>query len=87
MNKKRFVLIGAAGYVAPRHMKAIKDIGGELIAAYDPHDSIGVLDSYFPDCAFFTEFERLDSVSPIMLRLFFVASFTPPDPADLALCF
>jgi UDP-N-acetyl-2-amino-2-deoxyglucuronate dehydrogenase len=55
-----FVLIGAAGYVAPRHMKAIKDLGGNLIAAYDPHDSVGVLDSYFSDCSFFTEFERFD---------------------------
>jgi len=55
-----FALIGAAGYIAPRHMKAIKDVGGELVAALDPHDSVGVLDSYFPDCAFFTEFERFD---------------------------
>lgn len=57
---KNFVLIGAAGYVAPRHMKAIKEVGGNLIAAYDPHDSVGILDSYFPECRFFTEFERLD---------------------------
>jgi len=54
-----FVLIGAAGYVAPRHMKAIKDLGGNLLAAYDPHDSVGVLDSYFPDCEFFTDIGRL----------------------------
>ena len=57
---KKFALIGAAGYIAPRHMKAIKDTGGELIAALDPHDSVGVLDSYFPDCRFFTEFERFE---------------------------
>lgn len=56
----RFALIGAAGYVAPRHMKAIKDIGGELVAALDPHDSVGILDAYFPECRFFTEFERFD---------------------------
>lgn len=56
----RFALIGAAGYVAPRHMKAIKDVGGELVAALDPHDSVGILDSYFPECSFFTEFERFD---------------------------
>ena len=56
----RFALIGPAGYIAPRHMKAIKDVGGELVAALDPHDSVGVLDSYFPDCSFFTEFERFD---------------------------
>ena len=55
-----FALIGAAGFVAPRHMKAIKDIGGNLVAALDPHDSVGILDSYFPECRFFTEFERFD---------------------------
>jgi UDP-N-acetyl-2-amino-2-deoxyglucuronate dehydrogenase len=58
--KRRFVLIGAAGYIAPRHLKAIRDVGGELVAAMDPHDSVGVLDSYFPECRFFTEFERFD---------------------------
>ncbi len=57
---KKFALIGAAGYIAPRHMKAIKDTGGLLIAAYDPNDSVGIIDSYFPDTAFFTEFERFD---------------------------
>jgi UDP-N-acetyl-2-amino-2-deoxyglucuronate dehydrogenase len=55
-----FALIGAAGYVAPRHLKAIRETGHELIAAYDPADSVGVLDSYFPETAFFTEFERFD---------------------------
>lgn len=57
---KRFALIGAAGYIAPRHMKAIKDTGNVLAAALDPSDSVGVIDSYFPDAAFFTEFERFD---------------------------
>ena len=57
---KKFALIGAAGFVAPRHLRAIKDTGGELIAALDPHDNVGVLDSYFPDARFFTEFERFD---------------------------
>jgi len=57
---KKFVLIGAAGFVAPRHMKAIKDVGGDLIACLDPYDSVGVLDSYFPDCKYFSEFERFD---------------------------
>lgn len=56
----KFVLIGAAGYVAPKHMAAIKANGGELVAAYDPHDSVGILDSHFPECRFFTEFERFD---------------------------
>lgn len=55
-----FALIGAAGYVAPRHMRAIKDVGGRLLAAYDPSDSVGVIDSYFPDARFFVEFERFD---------------------------
>lgn len=57
---KNFALIGAAGYIAPRHMKAIKDTGNELIAALDPNDSVGIIDSYFPDAHFFTEFERFD---------------------------
>lgn len=55
-----FILIGAAGYVAPRHMQAIKDTGNNLIAALDIRDSVGILDRYFKDVAFFTEFERFD---------------------------
>ena len=57
---KNFALIGAGGYIAPRHMKAIKDTGNTLLAALDKHDSVGILDSYFPDADFFTEFERFD---------------------------
>lgn len=57
---KNFAIIGAAGYIAPRHMKAIKETGNNLIAAFDPNDSVGIIDSYFPDAAFFTEFERFD---------------------------
>jgi UDP-N-acetyl-2-amino-2-deoxyglucuronate dehydrogenase len=57
---KRFALIGAAGYIAPRHMKAIKDNNCDLIAAYDPYDGVGIMDSIFPDADFFTEFERFD---------------------------
>lgn len=57
---KNFALIGAAGYIAPRHMKAIKDTGNNLIAALDPYDGIGIMDSNFPDANFFTEFERFD---------------------------
>lgn len=57
---KKFGLIGAAGYIAPRHMKAIKDTGNSLIAAFDTSDSVGVIDSYFPDSSFFTNFERFD---------------------------
>ena len=59
MNKK-FALIGAAGYIAPRHLRAIKDTNNLLVAAYDPNDSVGIIDSYFPEAAFFTEFERFD---------------------------
>lgn len=55
-----FALIGASGYVAPRHMRAIKDTGGELRVAFDPNDSVGVIDSFFPQAHFFTEFERFD---------------------------
>ena len=55
-----FVLIGAAGYVAPRHMRAIKDTGNDLVAALDNNDSVGIIDSHFPEAAFFTEFERFD---------------------------
>lgn len=55
-----FALIGAAGYIAPRHMQAIKATGHQLIAALDPNDSVGVIDSHFPDADFFTEFERFD---------------------------
>ena len=56
---KRFVLLGAAGFVAPRHMRAIRDTGHELVAAMDPNDSVGILDSHFPDAAFFTNFDEL----------------------------
>lgn len=55
-----FALIGAAGYIAPRHYKAIQETGNSLLAAYDPFDSVGILDSYFPNADFFTEFERFD---------------------------
>lgn len=57
---KKFALIGAAGYIAPRHMQAIRDTGNELVAALDPSDSVGVIDSYFPNADFFVEFERFD---------------------------
>lgn len=65
---KTFALIGAAGYVAPRHMRAIKEIGGTLDAALDPSDSVGVLDSYFPNTQFFVEFERFDRHIDLMRR-------------------
>jgi UDP-N-acetyl-2-amino-2-deoxyglucuronate dehydrogenase len=57
---KNFAMTGAAGYVAPRHLKAIKDTGNRLVAAVDPHDAVGVLDRYSFDVRFFTEIERFD---------------------------
>ena len=57
---KRFALIGAAGFIAPRHMRAVKDTGHSIVCAVDRFDSVGVLDSYFPEADFFTEFERFD---------------------------
>lgn len=57
---KNFALIGVAGYIAPRHLKAIKDTGNRLLAACDPSDSVGVLDRFFFDARYFREFERFD---------------------------
>ena len=57
---KSFALIGAAGYIAPRHMAAIRATGNNLVAALDPNDSVGIIDSHFPEADFFTEFERFD---------------------------
>ena len=57
---KNFAITGVAGYIAPRHLKAIKDTNNKLIAATDPHDSVGILDRFFYDVSFFTEFERFD---------------------------
>ncbi|RJT22571.1 gfo/Idh/MocA family oxidoreductase [Chakrabartia godavariana] len=58
---KRFGLIGAAGYIAPRHMKAIKDTGNDLSVAMDVNDSVGILDSHFPQAEFFTQFEMFEA--------------------------
>ncbi len=57
---KNFALIGASGYIAPRHLKAIKDTNNNLIAALDKFDSVGIMDSYFPNADFFVEPERFD---------------------------
>ncbi|MCW5692478.1 MAG: Gfo/Idh/MocA family oxidoreductase [Pseudolabrys sp.] len=57
---RTFALIGVGGYIAPRHMKAIKAVGGELAVAFDPKDSVGIIDGHFPDAYFFVEFERFD---------------------------
>lgn len=58
---RRFALIGAAGYIAPRHMKAIKDTSNDLVVAMDINDSVGILDSHFPEAQFFTEFEQFEA--------------------------
>ena len=57
--KKKFVLFGAGGYVAPKHLKAIKDTNNELVASYDVADSVGILDSYFPNAKFFTDESKI----------------------------
>lgn len=65
---RTFGLIGAAGYVAPRHMAAIRDTGNELVAAIDRNDSVGIIDSYFPNADYFTEFERFDRHVDLLRR-------------------
>lgn len=60
LTPPQFALLGVGGFVAPRHLRAIKDVGGQLRVALDPSDSVGVMDSYFPEASFFTEFERFD---------------------------
>ena len=63
-----FALIGAAGYIAPRHIKAIADTGNNLLVAYDKFDSVGRLDSSFPDCSFYTENEQFDRFCSKQMR-------------------
>lgn len=65
---KRFALVGAAGYIAPRHMKAIKETENDLVACLDRNDSVGIIDSYFPDADFFVEFERFDRHVDLLRR-------------------
>ena len=65
---KNFAITGAAGYVAPRHLKGIRDTGNRLVAACDPHDAVGILDSFFPDAAYFREYERFDRHLELLRR-------------------
>lgn len=65
---KNYALIGAAGYIAPRHLEAIKKIGGNLAVAYDVNDSVGIMDRYFPNAAFFTNFESFDTFTSNLKR-------------------
>lgn len=80
----RFALIGAAGYIAPRHMRAIKETGGDLVVAYDVNDSVGIIDALAPDAAFFTDFERFEDFCHRLRRrpeqaLHFVSICSPND--------
>jgi UDP-N-acetyl-2-amino-2-deoxyglucuronate dehydrogenase len=68
LTQRNFALIGAGGYIAPRHMQAIKETGNRLIAALDKNDSVGILDRYFYDVSFFTEFERFDRYAEKLRR-------------------
>lgn len=76
-----FAIIGIGGYIAPRHIEAIKDLGHNLVTAYDKNDSVGIMDRYFPDCQFFTEFERfegfVDSLKGTSQQVDYVAICTP----------
>lgn len=78
---KNFAIIGVGGYIAPRHLKAIKDTGNNLLSAYDRFDSVGIMDSYFPDAAFFTEQELFDrhntKLQESATKLDFVSVCTP----------
>ncbi len=78
---KNFGIIGVAGYIAPRHLKAIKDTGNRLVVALDKSDSVGIMDSYFPQCSFYTEYERFDrfveKIKHTEDRLDFVSVCTP----------
>lgn len=65
---KNFAMIGAAGYIAPRHMKAIKETGNNLVAALDKNDSVGIIDSHFPEADFFVEYERFDRHLDLLKR-------------------
>ena len=56
-----FAIIGVGGYIAPRHLEAIKELGHNVVAAYDHNDSVGIMDRYFPECQFYTDFERFES--------------------------
>lgn len=78
-----FALVGASGYIAPRHLKAIKDTGNNLIAAFDPSDNVGILDSYFTKSAFFTVFEKfeafLDESASARIRADYISVVSPND--------
>ncbi|MGE9746029.1 Gfo/Idh/MocA family oxidoreductase [Bdellovibrio bacteriovorus] len=76
-----FAIIGVGGYIAPRHLEAIKDLGHNLVAAYDQNDSVGIMDRYFPDCQFYTDFERfeayVDSLKGTSQQVEYISICTP----------
>ena len=78
---KNFALIGVGGYIAPRHLKAIMDTGNRMVSAYDPNDSVGIMDSFFPNAAFFTEQELFDRHNTLLMSrgetIDFVSVCTP----------
>lgn len=78
---KNFGIIGVGGYIAPRHLKAIKETGNNLVVALDKSDSVGIMDSYFPQCSFYTEYERFDrfveKIKHTKDRLDYVSVCTP----------
>ena len=78
---KNFGIIGVGGYIAPRHLKAIKETGNNLVVALDKSDSVGIMDSYFPQCSFYTEYERFDrfveKIKHTSDRLDYVSVCTP----------
>ena len=78
---KNFGIIGVGGYIAPRHLKAIKETGNKLVVALDKSDSVGIMDSYFPQCSFYTEYERFDrfveKIKHTKDRLDYVSVCTP----------
>lgn len=78
---KNFAITGVAGYIAPRHLQAIKETGNNLVAALDPHDSVGILDRFFPNVSFFVEFERFERFFEMLRRK------SPEDAIDfLSIC-
>ncbi len=76
-----FAIIGVGGYIAPRHLEAVKDLGHNMVAAYDHNDSVGIMDRYFPDCHFYTDFERfeafVDSLKGTAQQIDYVSICTP----------
>ena len=80
---RNFAITGVAGFVAPRHLKAIRDTGNRLLAATDPHDSVGILDQFSLECRFFPEFERFDRYldklrrRPVEERVHYVSICSP----------